>query len=95
MLHISCNIGTDDLPDMYTLNPRALGIDIRQITCAYVTTVTYKAFVWKSSFLLPENSFIWKSNFLLPENFLSLTHSVNYIWVDAHHQKSSVVSQSC
>ena len=32
MLHISCNIGTSDLPDMYALSPRALGIHIRQIT---------------------------------------------------------------
>ena len=37
MLHISCNIGTHDLPDMYALSPRAcgpwaLGIHIRQIT---------------------------------------------------------------
>ena len=46
MLHISCNIGTRDLPDMYALSPRAcgpwaLGIHIRQITRAYVTTLTY------------------------------------------------------
>ena len=46
MLHISCNIGTRDLPDMYALSPRAygpraLGIHIRQITRAYVTTITY------------------------------------------------------
>ena len=40
MLHISCNIGTRDLPDMYALSPRALGIHIRQITRAYVTTIT-------------------------------------------------------
>ena len=38
MLHISCNIGTRDLPDMYALSPQALGIHIRQITRAYVTT---------------------------------------------------------
>ena len=46
MLHISCNIGTRDLPDMYALSPRAcgpraLGIHIKQITRAYVTTITY------------------------------------------------------
>ena len=46
MLHISCNIGTRDLPDMYALspqtcNPQALGIHIRQITHAYVTIITY------------------------------------------------------
>ena len=41
MLHISCNIGTRDLPDMYALSPQALGIHIRQITRAYVTTVAY------------------------------------------------------
>ena len=37
MLHISCSIGTCDLPDMYALSPRAcgprtLGMHIRQIT---------------------------------------------------------------
>ena len=47
MLHISCNIGTRDLPDMYALSPqacglRALGMHIRQITRAYVTTITCK-----------------------------------------------------
>ena len=26
MLHISCNIGTRDLPDMYALGPAALGL---------------------------------------------------------------------
>ena len=26
MLHISCNIGTSDLPDMYALRPAALGL---------------------------------------------------------------------
>ena len=38
-------MGTRDLPDMYALSPRAygpraLGIHIRQITCAHVTTIT-------------------------------------------------------
>ena len=37
MLHISCNIGTHDL---YALSPWAY-IRIRQITLAYVTTITY------------------------------------------------------
>ena len=59
MLHISCNIGTRDLPDMYALSPwalgihdmyalspRALGIHIRQITSAYVTTITRITNVW-------------------------------------------------
>ena len=41
MLHISCNIGTHDLPDTNALSPRALGIHIRQIMSAYVTTITY------------------------------------------------------
>ena len=46
MLHIRCNIGTRDLPGMYALSPqacgpRALNIHIRQITCTYVTTITY------------------------------------------------------
>ena len=40
MLHISCNIGMNDLPDMYALSPQALDIHIRQITHTYVTTIT-------------------------------------------------------
>jgi len=45
-LHISCNICTHDLPDMYALSPqacdpRALGIHIRQIPHAHVITITY------------------------------------------------------
>ena len=49
MLHISCNMGTRNLPDMYALSPQACGprawayisgIHIRQITRAYVTTIT-------------------------------------------------------
>ena len=40
----SCNMGTSDLPDMYAQSPRAcgpqaLGIHIRQITSAHVTTI--------------------------------------------------------
>ena len=35
----SCNTGTHGLPDMYTLSPRALGVHIRQTTCACVTTI--------------------------------------------------------
>ena len=34
----SCNMGTSDLPDMYTQSPRAEGIHIRQITSGHVTT---------------------------------------------------------
>jgi len=41
VLHISCNMCTRDLPDMYALSPWALGIHIRQIPCAHVTTITY------------------------------------------------------
>ena len=40
VLHISCNMCTRDLPDMYALSPRALGIHIRQIPRAHVTTYT-------------------------------------------------------
>ena len=43
-LHYSCNIGTCDLPDMYAQSPRAKGIHIRQITSAYVTTITNTSF---------------------------------------------------
>ena len=34
-------MGTHDLPDVYALSPQALGIHIRQITCAHVTTIKY------------------------------------------------------
>ena len=42
-------MGTRDLPDMYALSPwacgpRALGIHIRQITRAHVTTIKYDVF---------------------------------------------------
>jgi len=37
-----CNMGTHDLPDMYARSPQALGIHIRQITRAHVTTINYK-----------------------------------------------------
>ena len=45
VLHITCNMGSHDLPDMYALSPRAygpraLGIHIRQIPRAHVTTIT-------------------------------------------------------
>ena len=56
MLHISCNIGMSDLPDMYALSPRAcgprvLGIYIRQITRAYVMTITCSKLVIKFVFI--------------------------------------------
>jgi len=41
VLHISCNICTCDLPDMYALSPRASGTHIRQIPHSHVTTITY------------------------------------------------------
>jgi len=46
VLYISCNMCTCDLPGMYALRPRAcgpraLGIHIRQIPHAHVTTITY------------------------------------------------------
>ena len=42
VLHNSCNTDTSALPDMSTLSPwasRALGVYIRQSTCACVTTI--------------------------------------------------------
>ena len=44
VIHNSCNMGTHGLPDIYTLSPRvcgprALGVYIRQTTCAHVTTI--------------------------------------------------------
>ena len=40
MIHITCNMGSRDLPDMYALSPRASAIHIRQIPPAHVTTYT-------------------------------------------------------
>ena len=40
VLHITCNMCTRDLPDMYALSPRVSGIHIRQIPRAHVTTIT-------------------------------------------------------
>ena len=46
MIHITCNMGSRNLPDMYALSPRAcdpraLGMHIRQIPPAHVATYTY------------------------------------------------------
>ena len=46
VIHDSCNMCIRDLPDMYALSPwaygpQALGIHIRQILHAHVTTITY------------------------------------------------------
>ena len=40
VIHITCNMGGQDLSDMYALSPRASGIHIRQIPPAHVTTYT-------------------------------------------------------
>ena len=57
MLHITCNMCTRDLPDMYALSPRACGprasgIHIRQIPRAHVTTITctYNSYVLSSKY---------------------------------------------
>ena len=44
VIHITCNMGSRDLPDMYAVSPRASGIHIRQIPSAHVTTYTYTQF---------------------------------------------------
>ena len=46
VIHITCNMCSRDLPDMYALSPRACGpqasgIHIRQIPRAHVTIITY------------------------------------------------------
>ena len=41
MMHITCNMCSRYLPDMYVRSPRALGIHIKQIPRAHVTTITY------------------------------------------------------
>ena len=40
-------MGTRDFPDMYALSPPALGMHIRQITRAHVTTVTHIIYLSK------------------------------------------------
>ena len=41
VLHITCNICTHDLPDMYALSPWASGIHIRQIPRAHGITIIH------------------------------------------------------
>ena len=48
VIHITCNMGRRDLPDMYAFSPwvcgpRASDIQIRQIPPAHVTTYTYSS----------------------------------------------------
>ena len=43
---ITCNMCSHDVPDMYALSPWALGIHIRQIPRAHVTTITYIMNSW-------------------------------------------------
>ena len=45
VMHITCNMGTHDLPDMHSLStraysPQASDTHIKQIPCAHVTTIT-------------------------------------------------------
>ena len=42
VIHITCNMGSQDLPDMYALSPQALG---RQIPPAHVTSYTYTSYL--------------------------------------------------
>ena len=39
-MHITCNMCTPDIPDVYALSCRVLGIHIRQIPRAHYTTIT-------------------------------------------------------
>jgi len=62
VLHMGCNMCTRDLPDMYTLSPRAcgpraLGLHIRQIPRAHVTTITYRIIHY---FVVPFTNFLLK-----------------------------------
>ena len=54
VLHISGNMCTRDLPDMYTLSPWASGIHIRQILRAHVTTYTCSPVI-QASFYVSSN----------------------------------------
>ena len=60
MIHITCNMGSQDLPDIYALSPRASGIHIRQIPPTHVTTYTQIMYILVCSSCsrnvwLPEN----------------------------------------
>ena len=39
VLHNSFNMYTGGFPDMYARSPQTLGMHIKQITCAHVTTI--------------------------------------------------------
>ena len=41
LVYISYAMDTRDLPDVYTVSPRALGVYIRQSTRAHGITITY------------------------------------------------------
>ena len=77
VLHISCNMCTRDLPDMYALSPRAcgpraLGIHIRQIPRAHVTNITYMQFINPQ---FPTVTYSYKL-FLLPILLPTFTHAL-------------------
>ena len=57
-------MGTRDLPNMYALNPRAcgpqaLGMHIRQITRAHVTTITYDYCIGKLPISFTLNTYVF------------------------------------
>ena len=61
MIHITCNMCSRDLPHMYALGPRALGIHIRQIPCAHITTTTCNSMAQHAKYSfegLPGTSYI-------------------------------------
>ena len=47
VIHITCNMGSRDLPDMYALSYRALGIHIRQIPPPMLQLIhVYKIYIY-------------------------------------------------
>ena len=57
MIHNSCNMAIRDLPDMYTLipracGPRASGIHIRQIPHGHVTTIKWTPVLYIAAFVI-------------------------------------------
>ena len=54
VIHITCNMGSRDLPDMYALSPQASDIHIRQIPPAHVTTYTYILCIYTLIYLISD-----------------------------------------
>ena len=85
VIHSTCNMGACDSPDMYALSPRAcgpraLGIHIRQIPRAHVTTITY---AWNAMCCLSDR--VHKSLHAYNDTLEGLAINIAIVhFVDAH-----------